>query len=142
MVSGGEYQEAFKRAVIGTVVLTGYNNKTYRVDDVDFDASPSSTFETKTGHKSIVEYYNERYNLKIKDPKQPLLVSKPKAKDVRGNKDQVLLLVPELCRATGLTDKQRANFTMMRERESFDGCLEFLDLTFFLFSGSAHADGS
>lgn len=119
MMSGGEYQEAFKRAVIGTVVLTGYNNKTYRVDDVDFDASPSSTFETKTGNKSIVEYYNERYNLKIKDPKQPLLVSKPKAKDVRGNKEQVLLLVPELCRATGLTDKQRANFTMMREREFF-----------------------
>lgn len=118
MMSGGEYQDAFKRAVIGTVVLTGYNNKTYRVDDVDFDASPSSTFETKAGQKSIVEYYSEKYQIKIKDAKQPLLVSKPKAKDVRANKDQILLLVPELCRATGLTDKQRANFTMMRECES------------------------
>lgn len=115
MVPGGDFKDAFKKAVIGTVVLTGYNNKTYRVDDVDFDASPSSTFETKGGPKSIVDYYREKYDLKIKDAGQPLLVSKPKAKDVRGNREQILLLVPELCRSTGLTDKQRANFTMMRD---------------------------
>lgn len=126
MAAGGDWQEAFKRAVIGSVVLTGYNNKTYRIDDVDFNASPSSTFESKDGPKSIVDYYSQRYNLNIRDKSQPLLVSKPKARDIRANRDQILLLVPELCRATGLTDKQRANFTMMRESESLIACSEIL----------------
>jgi len=46
------------------VVLTDYNNKTYRVDDVDFSASPSSKFNTKDGDISYVEYYKKvKYNM-------------------------------------------------------------------------------
>lgn len=41
------------------IVLTDYNNKTYRVDDVDFAASPMSTFNTKDGDISYVEYYKK-----------------------------------------------------------------------------------
>lgn len=41
------------------VVLTDYNNKTYRVDDVDFTSSPLSKFETKEGTISYVEYYKK-----------------------------------------------------------------------------------
>lgn len=45
--------------LIGTVVLTDYNNKTYRVDDVDFKASPTAKFPTKDGEISYIEYYKK-----------------------------------------------------------------------------------
>ena len=109
-----DWQEDFKREVLGTTVLTDYNNKTYRVDDVDFKSSPNSFFTRKDGNVTYKDYYESKYNLRIKDDKQPMLVSKPKARDVRDGRDQVIFLVPELCRATGLTERMRANFQMMR----------------------------
>lgn len=54
-----DYKENFARTVIGSTVLTDYNNKTYRVDDVDWERSPSSTFETREGPKSFVDYYRQ-----------------------------------------------------------------------------------
>lgn len=90
--------------------------QTYRVDDVDFNSTPASTFMQKDKPISYKEYYESRYNLSIKDDKQPMLVSKPKARDVRAGRggEELIYLVPELCRATGLTDKMRSNFTMMK----------------------------
>lgn len=35
-------------AIIGNVVLTKYNNKTYRIDDVDYNENPKSTFKKKS----------------------------------------------------------------------------------------------
>lgn len=52
----------------------------------------------------------QRYDKVIRDPRQPLLISKAKARDVRGGEDSNILLIPELCRATGITDPMRANF--------------------------------
>lgn len=112
--NGDGWQEVFKREIIGSVVLTDYNNRTYRVDDVDFSSTPSSTFDQKGQQISYVDYYQQRYQLVIRDIKQPMLVSNPKARDIRDGRDQVLFLVPELCRATGLTDKMRADYQMMR----------------------------
>lgn len=54
-----DYKSVYKKEVLGITVLTDYNNKTYRVDDVDWDQNPQSTFETKTGPKSYMQYYNE-----------------------------------------------------------------------------------
>lgn len=73
-----EIKTAFSKEIIGTVVLTRYNNRTYRIDDVRFDLSPKSTFKAGDKDISFIEYYKERYNLVINDTKQPLLVSNPK----------------------------------------------------------------
>lgn len=108
------WQENFKKEIIGSIVLTDYNNRTYRVDDVDFSSSPMSTFDQKGKEITYKEYYNTRYAIVVNDIKQPMLVSNPKASDIHAGRTQVLFLVPELCRATGLTDKMRSNFTMMR----------------------------
>lgn len=54
-----DYQEPFSRLVIGTTVLTDYNNKTYRIDDIDFGTTPSKTFKTKDGEISFVDYYKK-----------------------------------------------------------------------------------
>ena len=49
-------------------------------------------------------YAFQAYNISIKDSKQPMLVSKPKEKDRRGGRTQLLYLIPELCFMTGGTD--------------------------------------
>lgn len=71
------------KEMIGTTVLTGYNNKTYRVDDVDWSTNPTATFETKTGKVSFIDYYLKSYQIKIKDLKQPMLISKASSRSLR-----------------------------------------------------------
>lgn len=112
---GGNHQDAVKRKLIGSTVLTDYNNATYKINDIDWDQSPSSTFPTKNGPVMFSDYYRNKYNLNIRDQKQPLLVSKSSARSVRGGQSEFILLVPELCRATGITDEMRNNFQLMRD---------------------------
>ena len=55
------------KALLGSVVLTKYNNKTYKVDDIAFDENPLSTFIDHNGEeKTYVEYYMKHYGIKIK----------------------------------------------------------------------------
>lgn len=107
---GDDFRREFEEAVLGLVVLTDYNNKTYRVDDIDFNQTPLSTFETKSGPTTFVDYYRTKYNITIRNATQPMLVSRSTDKQRRGGQDDVILLIPELCRPTGLTDKQRNDF--------------------------------
>lgn len=108
--TSGDWKEAFMKKVIGTTVLTDYNNKTYRIDDVDFNQSPSTKFETKNGPESFIDYYHRKYGIKIRDSKQPLLISKSKMKEIRAGSSELIALIPELCRATGFTDEMRTDF--------------------------------
>ncbi|KAI4503218.1 hypothetical protein M0802_001440 [Mischocyttarus mexicanus] len=116
-------QEAYINLVKGTVVLTGYNNNTYSIKDVNFELKPSDTFQLQSGEKiSYKDYYKNRYQLKITYEDQPLLVAKPKQKIRTMNtklSDQVIYLVPEFCRATGLTDKMRSNFKLMNSLAAY-----------------------
>ncbi|KAG5680052.1 hypothetical protein PVAND_009583 [Polypedilum vanderplanki] len=84
------------------------------IDDVKFDANPQNTFDMRGTQKSFADYYLERYNIKLKDLNQPLLISNPKARNIRGGHTDPVILIPELCVATGLTDAMRTNFHMMR----------------------------
>ena len=104
----------YLQEIIGTIVLTAYNNKTYRIDDVDFNSNPMLTFKQKDRDVTYVDYYRAKYYLSIRDKNQPMLVSNPKPADIRAGRTTVIFLVPELCRATGLTDKMRTNFQMMK----------------------------
>ncbi|XP_039277685.1 piwi-like protein Siwi [Nilaparvata lugens] len=109
------YQDIFRNEMIGQVVLTSYGNTaTYKVDDVDFTSNPDTTFDMKGVKTTIRDYYNSKYGLKIQDGRQPLLVSRPKARDERGGRDGPIFLVPELCRMTGITDEMRNNQNLMR----------------------------
>jgi aubergine-like protein len=42
--------------IVGSIVLTDYNKKTYRVDDVDFSASPESEFYWNGKAVTFVSY--------------------------------------------------------------------------------------
>lgn len=52
-----DYKDQYARTVVGSTVLTDYNNKTYRIDDVDWDRTPKSTFESKGTEISFMSYY-------------------------------------------------------------------------------------
>lgn len=109
-----DFQSKFLTAVLGQTVLTEFNNRTYRIDDVDYASSPKSEFLSKTGPITFLEYYQKRYNITIRDVNQPLLVVKSKARDIRGGESETIRLIPELCRSTGLTETMRSNFRQVQ----------------------------
>lgn len=106
---GGDWQEAIQTALTGATVVTRYNQKTYRVERVDFGMSPATTFDKNGEQVSYAEYYKTRYNENVSDPNQPLLINKDRK---TGNE---VALVPELCQLTGLTDTMRADFRLMKD---------------------------
>lgn len=103
------------RELVGCVVLTRYNNQTYRVDDINWELNPQSRFTLRRGETlSYQEYYKKNYEIDIEDNTQPLLVNWPKK---RQPDEEVtpIHLVPELCSRTGLTDKMRNDFKVMKD---------------------------
>ena len=81
--SSSNFKEMFMKEMIGTTVLTDYNNKTYRVDDVDWSSNPEMPFETKDGPVTFMDYYLKTYQIKIKDKRQPMLISKANPRSLR-----------------------------------------------------------
>ncbi|XP_033230969.1 piwi-like protein Siwi isoform X2 [Belonocnema kinseyi] len=109
-----DYKKFFSKEIMGQIVLTGYNNNTYRIDDVDYSVRPTSTFTLRDGERiSYKNYYETKYGIIIRNDSQPLLVSRSKPKDRRAGQAELLYLVPELCRTTGLTDEMRSNYPTM-----------------------------
>jgi len=52
------FQDDVRKQLIGCVVLTRYNNRTYRIDDIAFNQSPQSTFQMADGTSvSFSDYY-------------------------------------------------------------------------------------
>lgn len=52
------FQDECTKQLVGSVVMTRYNNRTYRVDDIDWDKSPKDTFTLASGQEiTFVEYY-------------------------------------------------------------------------------------
>ncbi|KAM7451808.1 Piwi-like protein 2 [Porites harrisoni] len=113
------FEEETKKQLVGNIVLTRYNNKTYRIDDVAFDQNPRCKFTFHTGEEmSYMDYYKKVYNKDLHDPEQPLLVHRPKEKELqrgKGRKPGLVCLIPELCYITGLTDAIRQDFRVMKD---------------------------
>ncbi|KAL9980655.1 hypothetical protein ACROYT_G009266 [Oculina patagonica] len=118
---GGDFHKNATKKLVGQIILTRYNNKTYRIDDIKWDVFPSHTFHGRfkgvERDISYVEYYQETYEKTITDMDQPLLVSR--LKKIPGQKMRIpegeLFLVPELCFLTGLTDEMRNDFMLMKD---------------------------
>ncbi|XP_058456861.1 protein aubergine-like [Malaya genurostris] len=112
---GGNWRDNYKKMILGSVVMANYGkNNTYTVNDVEFNTSPESSFSTPNGSVTFMKYFKERYNIDIRDPRQPMLVSRSKPRDIRAGRPEYIYLVPELVRATGITDDMRKNFNLMR----------------------------
>jgi len=119
-----EFKSACTSELVGRIIMTTYNNKTYKIDDIDWESNPRSTFPTNKGPVSFVDYYKTNYDLTIRDFQQPLLLSLPSGKDKRraeqmGQEAKPALLVPELCIVTGVDEKMRTDFKFKKELERF-----------------------
>jgi len=112
---GGNKRTKIQQMLKSEVVLTQYNkNSTYTITDVMFDMSPKSTFsffdkkESVKKEISYMDYYKKLYDIEISDPNQPLLEHFDK------KQRRKIFLIPELCKMTGLSDKQRTDFRLMK----------------------------
>jgi len=114
------FKEDCYKKIVGAVVLTRYNNKTYKVDDILWSKTPADKFANRTGEEiSFVEYYKTQHNITIQNDSQPLLLHKrrPDKGAPPGTKPdpEFLCLIPELCFMCGLTDEMRADFSVMKD---------------------------
>ncbi|XP_075119109.1 piwi-like protein 1 [Leptodactylus fuscus] len=110
-----KFQDICIKELIGQIVLTKYNNKTYRIDEIAWNMTPESTFKKADGSEiSFVEYYRTQYNINIKDLKQPLIGNIPR-RTKPGVTNGTIILIPELCNLTGLTDRMRSDFNVMKD---------------------------
>lgn len=109
--AGNNFEAIISVELEGKSVMTKYNNRIYRVDEVDFKMTPASTFTKNDGTViSFSDYYQNQYKTTITKMNQPLLVHKSKK---RGELEKTIYLIPELCVMTGLTDEQRGNRKLM-----------------------------
>nr|AEX87965.1 Otiwi3 [Sterkiella histriomuscorum] len=110
--SANKSRETIQDEMKGKIVVTSYgqSKKTYRVDRIDFDRTPCSSFKNAEDQDvQFGRYYKDKYNVNIKNRTQPVLVS------ISERSGQEIVLIPEICEMTGLTDSQRANFNLMKD---------------------------
>ncbi|KAJ4456315.1 piwi-like protein [Paratrimastix pyriformis] len=109
--------EDFAHRMAHILVITRYNNCTYRITGVELDKNPTKTFPRRIpGTKpprveevTFENYVQSRYGAQTKDHRQPLVRAMP----TRGPKSEVLL-IPEHLFLTGLTDEVRSDFRLMK----------------------------
>ncbi|XP_062399032.1 piwi-like protein 2 [Sardina pilchardus] len=112
------FQEVCTKELVGSIVITRYNNRTYRIDDIEWSKSPRDTFTLEDGTQTtFVDYYSKNYGITIKEQDQPLLMHRPKERaNPRGKViTGEILLLPELAFMTGIPDKMRKDFHVMKD---------------------------
>ena len=67
----------------------------------------SLSHETYLFFSISIYFVFQKYQLNIRYDQQPLLISKAKARNIRAGMSEHIILVPELCRLTGITDDMR-----------------------------------
>uniref|UniRef100_G1KPG4 Piwi like RNA-mediated silencing 4 n=1 Tax=Anolis carolinensis TaxID=28377 RepID=G1KPG4_ANOCA len=114
-VDRARFPEMCEKELVGLIVLTRYNNKTYRIDDIEWSVKATDSFEKRDGTQITYEqYYKQQYDLVLTDLNQPMLVSELK-KGRNIDKPRVVHLVPELCYMTGLSSRAKSNFHLMKD---------------------------
>ncbi|KAM5194696.1 piwi-like protein 1 [Mantella aurantiaca] len=116
-VGAHNFQEVCRKELIGQIVLTKYNNRTYRIDDIYWDFTPKTTFKKSDGSEiSFIDYYRNQYNKQITDLKQPGVIhNTKKIRGHPGTQPTAIILIPEFCFLTGLTDRMRSDFNVMKD---------------------------
>jgi aubergine-like protein len=138
-----DFQDRAKAVLIGQTVICTYNERPWRIDDVDFTKTMSSTFAIEadnrppregktrgprgnlgdfTGDISFRDYFTRRYP-KLESANKLPPAGHPACavpgllvntpKRERTTKQQTILL-PELCYITGLNDQMRSNQSLMK----------------------------
>ncbi|XP_077008858.1 piwi-like protein 2 isoform X5 [Tamandua tetradactyla] len=112
------FQDECTKLLVGSIVITRYNNRTYRIDDVDWNKTPKDSFTMSDGKEiTFLEYYSKNYGITIKEEDQPLLIHRPCER--QNNQGRLLkgeiLLLPELSFMTGIPEKMKKDFRAMKD---------------------------
>ncbi|XP_055151599.2 piwi-like protein 2 isoform X1 [Symphalangus syndactylus] len=112
------FQDECTKLLVGNIVITRYNNRTYRIDDVDWNKTPKDSFTMSDGKEiTFLEYYSKNYGITIKEEDQPLLIHRPSER--QNNHGMLLkgeiLLLPELSFMTGIPEKMKKDFRAMKD---------------------------
>ena len=99
-----------RKELVGSIVFTKYNQRTYRIDDISLDKKPTDKFDRNGVSISFIDYYKQQYNIRIEDEGQPLLLALPSQRQQRAGSLGPILLVPELCYMTGISDSMANDF--------------------------------
>ncbi|XP_044298186.1 piwi-like protein 4 [Varanus komodoensis] len=115
-VDPAHFAETCEKELVGLIVLTRYNNKTYRIDDIEWSVKPTDTFQKRDGTQiSYEDYYKQQYDAVLTDLNQPLLMSLLKTKAGSTVEPRVVHLIPELCYLTGLSRRATSDFCLMKD---------------------------
>ncbi|KAF2366989.1 PAZ domain [Trinorchestia longiramus] len=104
--------------LIGQIVMATYNHLTYRIDNFNDDMNPMDTFNYRGEQVTYVDYYIKKHQIHIRDVKQPLIYSKPSARQVRSGITEIFL-VPELLTLTGIPEETRRDYHLMKNFASY-----------------------
>ena len=100
---GREYTKEIHDLIVGQAVITRYNKRAYRIDDVAFDKSPDSTFtlvhQGEEFHVSYSDYLRNKHKVEVTETNQPMLVV------FDTHREQIVYLVPEFCLFVGVTEQ-------------------------------------
>ena len=64
-------QAGIEKEIVGTIIMTTYNRKTYRVDEILWDKRPRDTFPTKKGPVTYEDYYQNKYQATLNATFEP-----------------------------------------------------------------------
>ncbi|XP_062995532.1 piwi-like protein 2 [Elgaria multicarinata webbii] len=112
------FQDECTKQLIGNIIITRYNNNTYRIDDIDWNKTPKDSFTMSDGKEiTFIEYYRKNYGITIRELDQPLLIHRPSERKNPPEKLQKgeILLLPELSFLTGIPEKMKKDFRIMKD---------------------------
>ena len=104
-----------KEELTGRSIMTLYNNRVYKIDELDFTKTPNHKFfcdmHNKNKEMTFADYVYENYKMKTTDYDQPM---------IRHHNDrtgQEIYLIPQFCVLTGITEEQKGrNFRAIKDQ--------------------------
>ena len=94
-----------------------YSKKNYKIYDILFNRNPTNqTFNYEGGTVKLIDYYENIKKLKIRDPKQPIIVVKTKGPQ---EEERKIYFIPEHCYLSGLEDNDVKNNQLMKNIAQF-----------------------
>ncbi|CAL8077702.1 unnamed protein product [Orchesella dallaii] len=108
---GGEKSRLMKD-ILGKIVKTIHDRKTYRVDGIDWNSTPQSALLHNGKPITFVEYFKIKNGLDIKDYEQPLFISLRTMKDLNSGNVEPIKIIPELCQLTDYTEEMISQFKL------------------------------
>ncbi|TRY98701.1 hypothetical protein DNTS_018328 [Danionella cerebrum] len=97
------FQDECTKEFVGSIVITRYNNRTYRIDDIEWSKSPKDTFTLADGTKKLWDHHKG---------------TGPTTADPSSQREVItgeILLLPELSFMTGIPEKMRKDFRAMKD---------------------------